>query len=188
LVSIVSTEPDDADGSDDGGTTGDIQDADLGTPDTSFLLRAERNGQEEGRVYEVTYASVDVAGNRTTSTALVFVPHDQGGSTEPLQVLVDSEGAGTTLRWDPVPGALSYRSIRGSVNSLRETGEFIDLGTVECILSHSTAVTTEGHEDAEDPPLGEVFYYLVSYNDGSDSGYGSDTATKPRVKTGGGCE
>jgi hypothetical protein len=85
-------------------------------------------------------------------------------------------------------GALSYRVIRGNVTSLSEAGDFIDLGTVSCIQPSFAATSTQGHEDVEVPPLGEAFFYLVAYSDGRDSGYGTDTATKPRVKTGGGCE
>ena len=92
------------------------------------------------------------------------------------------------MQWDPVPGAASYRVIRGTVGSLREAGDFIDLGVVACIQPDSPAATTRGREDAEVPPRGAAFFYLVAYDDGRDSGYGSDTATKPRLKTGGGCE
>ncbi len=41
------------------------------------LLRAERSGQGIGRVYTFTIDTTDAAGNTTTSTAAVFVPHDQ---------------------------------------------------------------------------------------------------------------
>ena len=91
------------------------------------------------------------------------------------------------MRWNPVPGVSRYEVIRGTVASLHEDGDFIDLGTVSCIEPDSAATSTQGHEDAEIPPLGEVYFYFVAYNDGQDSGYGSDTATKPRVKTSGGC-
>jgi len=42
LVSIVSSEPDDGIG--DGNTIGDIQEAEYGTADFEFQLRAERSG------------------------------------------------------------------------------------------------------------------------------------------------
>ena len=64
LSSIVSSEP---------GTEGDI-DAQIGTDARSFSLKAEKD-----RVYTVTYTAVDHAGNRTTGTATVTVPHDQSG-------------------------------------------------------------------------------------------------------------
>jgi len=69
-----------------------------------------------------------------------------------------------------------------------EPGDFIDLGTVDCIQRESPATSTEGHEDAETPPAGEAFFYAAAYNDGRDSGYGTESATKPSVSTGGGCE
>jgi hypothetical protein len=118
----------------------------------------------------------------------VFVPHDQGGATEPLMLSVENGALGTWLKWDAVPSALSYRVVRGNVASLREAGDFIDLGTVSCIQPESAATNTQGHEDAEIPHAGEAFFYVAAYNDGMDSGYGTETAVKPRVVTGGGCD
>jgi galactosylceramidase len=77
LTSITSNEPDN--GSGDGDTVNDIQGAEYGTYDTSFLLRAERSGKGSGRIYTVTYTAVDRAGNRTAATATVTVPHDHSG-------------------------------------------------------------------------------------------------------------
>jgi hypothetical protein len=75
LVSITSSEPDNGLG--DGDTLGDIQGAAFGTDDREFLLRAERSGKGDGRVYTVTYQARDAAGNTTTATAQVSVPHDK---------------------------------------------------------------------------------------------------------------
>ncbi len=188
LTSVTSSEPDDAPGGGDGNTTGDIQGAQIGTPSFGFQLRAERDGAGEGRAYRVTYTAVDGSGNQASASSIVFVPHDQGAGAEPLVIAADGGAAGTVLRWDPVPGASTYRVIRGSIGSLHDAGDFIDLGTVSCIQPASAATGTGGDEDGADPPLGETFFYLVAYDDGRDSGYGSDTATKPRLKTGGGCE
>jgi hypothetical protein len=77
LQSITSSEPDDGLG--DGGTTEDIQDAEFGTEDLIFSLRAERSGQGEGRTYTITYVVTDKAGNRSTAQAIVTVPHDKKG-------------------------------------------------------------------------------------------------------------
>ncbi|WP_261381502.1 LamG-like jellyroll fold domain-containing protein [Paenibacillus cremeus] len=74
LQSITSNEPDV--GSGDGNTVSDIQDADLGTADTDFALRAERSGTGNGRVYTITYTVTDAAGNQSTATATVLVDHD----------------------------------------------------------------------------------------------------------------
>ncbi|KQX58725.1 OmpL47-type beta-barrel domain-containing protein [Paenibacillus sp. Root444D2] len=56
----------------------DIQDAQYGTFDTSFKLRAERTGNGSGRVYTITYIATDLAGNKAIATATVKVPQDQG--------------------------------------------------------------------------------------------------------------
>jgi hypothetical protein len=55
----------------------DIQDAALGTYDTSFRLRAARDGKGAGRTYTALYAVQDASGNVTQATAQVFVPHSQ---------------------------------------------------------------------------------------------------------------
>ncbi|MEC0091206.1 discoidin domain-containing protein [Paenibacillus macquariensis] len=70
LTSITSNEPDSEEG--------DIQ-ANLGSEDTSFSLRASRSGGGIGRVYTVTYTATDLAGNQTVKSATVTVPHDQSG-------------------------------------------------------------------------------------------------------------
>lgn len=73
LVSISSNESDD--GVADGHTIGDIQGAELGTHDTSFLLRAERSSAGQGREYTVVYPVTDGSGNESVATAVVRVPH-----------------------------------------------------------------------------------------------------------------
>lgn len=76
LVSVTSNEPDNGQG--DGSTVDDIQGVDVGTADTEFLLRAERTGGGDGRVYTVTYELTDGEGVSSTMSATVIVPHDQG--------------------------------------------------------------------------------------------------------------
>src|SRR5438093_72845 len=49
-----------------------IQGADIGTLDTSILLRSERTGGSE-RTYTLTYQATDLAGNTATATATVVV-------------------------------------------------------------------------------------------------------------------
>ncbi|GMX61935.1 hypothetical protein Elgi_17390 [Paenibacillus elgii] len=72
LTSITSNEPDNGQG--DGNTANDIQDAEIGTNDTSFSLRAERSGKGSGRIYTITYIATDLAGNTTTASTQVVVP------------------------------------------------------------------------------------------------------------------
>src|SRR5262249_26336980 len=84
LLSVTSSEPDDAAGNSDGATAGDIQDAAPGTPDADLTLRAERDGRGSGRVYTLTYMAADRSGNATPAIATITVPHDQGHGPEPL--------------------------------------------------------------------------------------------------------
>ncbi|MBD0384059.1 LamG-like jellyroll fold domain-containing protein [Paenibacillus sedimenti] len=78
LTSITSNEPDQGKEIDDD-QPNDIQNAEYGTLDQSFSLRAERSGQGTGRVYTVTYTATDKAGNKTVKTVTVTVPHDESG-------------------------------------------------------------------------------------------------------------
>lgn len=73
LVSITSNESDNGLG--DGDTSGDI-DAEIGSSDLEFDLRAERAGIGFGRIYTVTYRVTDAGGLSTTVTAEVRVPHN----------------------------------------------------------------------------------------------------------------
>ena len=82
LLSVISNEPDNAEGSSDGNTENDIQDEEIGTEDYSILLRAERNGNSDGRTYIITYQATDDSGNSSTANATVTVPHDQGRDKE----------------------------------------------------------------------------------------------------------
>jgi hypothetical protein len=74
LTAIESNEPDDEKGV--GVDEADIQEANVGTEDYEFNLRAERLGKSEGRIYTITYTATDIAGNSITKSATVVVPHD----------------------------------------------------------------------------------------------------------------
>jgi alpha-tubulin suppressor-like RCC1 family protein len=74
LTSVTSNEADDAPGTGDGTTTGDIQSFAVNTADVSGQLRAERAVSGHGRVYTLTYVGRDVAGNPRTCTTTVTVP------------------------------------------------------------------------------------------------------------------
>lgn len=73
LVSVTSNEPDIGLGN--GDKPDDIQNANIGTADTSIHLRAERSGKGSGRVYTITYEASDYAGNQTKAAVNVTVPH-----------------------------------------------------------------------------------------------------------------
>jgi hypothetical protein len=188
LVSIASSEPDDAPGTGSGNTPADIQDASPGTADFNFTLRAERTGTGGGRVYVVTYGASDASGNATTATTSVSVPHDQGGVVEPLIITAEETPGGTLLRWSEVEGALSYAVVRGNVGSLRQTETAIELGETVCIADISWASDTVGHEDSAIPPPGEIVFYVVEWRDAMGrSSYGTEGVGKPRVESAGGC-
>jgi hypothetical protein len=71
LISITSSEPDNGLG--DGDTANDIQAASFGTDDRTFLLRRERQGGNNGRVYNIIYEATDASGNATQKTVSVQV-------------------------------------------------------------------------------------------------------------------
>lgn len=70
---VLDSEPDNGLG--DGDTANDI----VINTDGTVSLRAERAGGGSGRVYTMTYLAVDVAGNTSTASATVTVPHDMRG-------------------------------------------------------------------------------------------------------------
>ena len=83
LVSVSSSEPDDAPGPGDGATTGDIFDASLQTADADLWLRAERIQGGPGRTYTLVYRVVVAAGNAVEATTAVRVPATRGAGVDP---------------------------------------------------------------------------------------------------------
>ena len=71
FVSITSNEPDNGKG--DGNTVNDIVILD----DYTFEFRAERSGNNAGRVYTITYEVTDASGNSAQAYATVTVKHNQ---------------------------------------------------------------------------------------------------------------
>lgn len=70
LISITANEVLDKD---------DAKDVQPGTDNRQFQLKAKRAGTNlAGRIYTVTYTATDGSGNKTTASATVTVPHDQG--------------------------------------------------------------------------------------------------------------
>jgi Thrombospondin type 3 repeat len=185
LSSVTSNEPDD--GANDGTTVGDIQGVEPGTADTSFALRAERRSDGTGRIYTVIYTALDGSGNLTQTTSYVLVPHNFGGVVDPIRLAVSKTGSGTVVSWAPVPGALHYNVIRGRLADVVRAASFINLGTVTCIESASLDTSTAGREDAEVPAAGQAFFYLVEYDDGQASSYGSESAGAPEIPAAGAC-
>lgn len=78
VVTLLAVESNEADnGLGDGDTANDIQGAEIGTDDREVALRAERSGKGSGRVYRLTYQARDAAGNVSTASVTVTVPHSR---------------------------------------------------------------------------------------------------------------
>ena len=73
------------------------------------------------------------------------------------------------------------------MGNLARIGSDVTLGPVDCIEDDSPDTTTLGDEDADLPSPGQARFYLVEFNDGSASGFGTETAPGPRIPAGGGC-
>jgi len=187
LGAVSSTESDDAEGPADGETSVDIDGALLGTPDLTFGLRAERSALTPGRTYYVTYVVSCQSGNVKPLLFSFTVPFQKDGTAEPLQLVLDETAQGTLVSWTAVAGAQDYDVIRGSLSDLQVLEDSYDLGIVTCIEANSADESTEGFEDSTEPPPGEFFYYLVQSRGDDDSGYGTESAVKPRVPGGGDC-
>ena len=182
LAAATSSEPDDALGTGDGNTTGDIQDASIGTPDISVQLRAERSGDGPGRVYTLTYAAQDASGNTSSAMGIVTVPHDLGTGPEPVMLNVEEDGTTRMahLYWNPVSGAEMYDVIQGDLGQVTVSKGEISLGPVHVLASgQSGAGYSEGPGGAI-PVVGSAFFYLVQYRDGqSVSGWGTESSPWP---------
>ena len=96
LRSITSNEPDNGLG--DGDTANDIQGAAIGADDRSFLLRSERMGPGDERVYTVCYEAQDASGNVGFGCATVTVPHDLAAHAE-FAPANDTDNAWDTGGW-----------------------------------------------------------------------------------------
>jgi hypothetical protein len=182
LVSAASSELDDAPREGDGRTTGDIAGADVGKPDGTILLRAERSASGSGRVYELTYAARDASGNAASSLALVMVPRDLGTGPEPILLRIEPAGGPDIAHvyWNAVPGAMFYDLIAGDVAQIAKQDFYVSLGPVRVLARGQSATSfSEGMPGAV-PATGHAFFYLVQYHDiHGASGYGTESAAWP---------
>lgn len=90
ITGVTQDEP--LDGLGDGDTAPDAQ---AGSASNKVLLRAERAGGGDGRVYRIAYAASDGKGGSCSGTVTVGVPHDQrnGGTPVDSGLVVDSFGS-----------------------------------------------------------------------------------------------
>jgi hypothetical protein len=182
LNSVTSSEPDDAPGGGDGNTTGDIEDASIGAPDTTVKLRAERSGNGPGRFYTLTYSAMDAAGNASSALGLVTVPHDLGAGPEPVILGLEGDGSpgGVHLYWNAVAGAEGYDIIQGDVSRLAQSDGKISLGFVHVLTNGQSGTTYWEEANGAIPPPGSAFFYLVQYrNDDGASGWGTESSAWP---------
>ncbi|HEX8071761.1 MAG TPA: immunoglobulin-like domain-containing protein [Pyrinomonadaceae bacterium] len=78
ILSVSSDEPDDNPSGGDGSTTNDIV---IAADCKSVQLRAERDGNLNGRVYTITLIMKDASNNVATATVKVFVPKSGSSGT-----------------------------------------------------------------------------------------------------------
>ena len=181
LVSVTSSEPDDAPGTGDGATTDDVDGAEIGTADGEILLRAERAASGPGRTYELLYRATDASGNSTSTLAVASVPHDLGQGPEPLSLRLEPAGAGMArVYWNAVAGAQFYDLISGDIADLRVDGNRVTLGNVRVPARLTTQTTLTETGGAVVPPVGHAFFYVVQYRDAlGASGFGTESASRP---------
>jgi len=181
LISVTSSEPDDAPGNADGITSTDIADASPGTADDTVQLRSERSGNGPGRTYALTYAARDVSGNATQGVVQVSVPHDQESGPEPILVSVAPRGSGVamSLSWTSAPGAVSYDVIAGRLERIRELPNLLSLGQVT-VLAAGLRETTFDLGEGSSPAAGRCEFYLVQSRQAlGASGFGTESAPLP---------
>ena len=78
ITGVTQDEP--LNGLGDGNTSPDAQ---VGPRSDQVLLRAERSGAGDGRVYRISFVVTDGRGGSCTGRVVVGVPHDQGKGRAP---------------------------------------------------------------------------------------------------------
>ncbi len=174
---VARSEPDDAPGGSDGHTSDDVQVVSVNGLDVSLMLRAERDANGPGRAYTVVYLAMDGAGNSAEVGAVIPVPHDLGGNTDPVFLDVTRPAAastsGTVLGWTAPLDAMSYDILRGPVGGIVGVGSYTTLANTVCVDRAVSVASLSGGKVDEDPTVGAAFFYLVEYFDGRYSGYGT---------------
>lgn len=174
---VARSEPDDAPGGSDGHTSDDVQVVSVNGLDVSLMLRAERDANGPGRTYTVVYLAMDDAGNSAEVGAVILVPHDLGGNTEPVFLDVTRPAAagtsGTVLGWTAPSDAISYDILRGRVGGIVGVGSYTTLADTVCVGRAVPVTSLSGGMMEENPALGAAFFYVVEYYDGRYSGYGT---------------
>jgi hypothetical protein len=161
LIDAKSSEPDNGKG--DGNTNDDIQGADIGSDDRDVMLRAERAGGGNGRVYTLTYLVTDQSGNETEAEAKVYVPHDYSDLKD---LLGDDDGDRDDM--EPIcprpieavaeltamhPGLGSVRTKKACDNVCKAWAKSCDQiakGTAKCVQGEEKALALIGVAECKD--------------------------------------
>jgi hypothetical protein len=161
LIDVKSNEPDNGKG--DGNTDNDIQGADIGSDDRDVMLRAERAGGGNGRVYTLTYRVTDGNGNETEAEGKVYVPHD---ASDLKDLIGDDDGDRDDM--DPIcprpiaavaeltamhPGLGSVRSKKACDNvctAWAKSCDQIAKGTAKCVQGEERALALIGVAECKD--------------------------------------
>jgi len=145
LIEATSSEPDNGKG--DGNTDGDIE-ATTGTDDRDVMLRAERAGGGNGRVYTLTYLVTDGSGNETEAQAKVYVPHDASD----LKDLLGHRGDMDPICPRPLEAVAELTSIHpglGSVRNAKACNNVCKAWSKSCDqIAKGTAKCVQGEERA----------------------------------------
>jgi uncharacterized repeat protein (TIGR01451 family) len=164
VVGVTQDEP--LDGAGDGHTSPDAM---PGSASDQVQLRAERSGLGDGRVYRISFMVEDGRGGSCTGTAIVGVPHDQGGHPA-----IDS---GDTFVDFPV---MTASTVQPAVN--RERGKGTTLATPavgEAAPSATPAITSRASDHSSGSGANEP---VDSSTDEPVVGPGSSGTAKSQAK------
>lgn len=161
LIDVKSSEPDNGKG--DGNTINDIQGANTGSDDRDVMLRAERAGGGNGRVYTLTYLVTDRSGNETEAEGKVYVPHDysdlkdligdDNGDRDDMEPIcprpIEAVAELTAIH----PGLGSVRNEKACKNVCKAWAKSCDQiakGTARCVQGEERALAVIGVAECKD--------------------------------------
>jgi hypothetical protein len=160
LTGARSSEPDNGTG--DGNTTDDIQGTDFGSDDRNVLLRAERKGNGNGRVYTLTYHVKEGDGddsNETDGDAIVRVPHDASdlkdliGDRDEMDRICPRPADAVDQLADLFPGFGSVRNAKACnkvCKAWAKSCKLIGVGSAKCVQGETRALALVAVAECKD--------------------------------------
>jgi len=181
VTSVTSSEPDDAAGTGDGATTGDIAGVAIGTADPLVELRGERGAVGPGRTYTLEYRATDSSGNDASALGVVTVPHDLGEGPDGLVLRVQElPGGGWRWYWPQWGGAIAYDLVSGDLAAIALRPNQISLGTVE-VLARERLDPWLDDPPSRSPGARRCFFYVLEgRTERGGWGYGETILPWPR--------